>query len=79
MSKIVRIKSMRDNPHGNYGHTYGNLANIFDCNYAVLDIDKVLLDSYGLRCYHDYDYEIVDESKFALFMLKYSQFIKHII
>jgi hypothetical protein len=80
MNKIVRIKSMRDENalHFNYNYTYGHLAAIFDCEYEVIAIDKILFESYGLRLYNEYDYKIVDEAKFAMFMLKYPQFIKHI-
>lgn len=45
------------------------------------NFDKILLDSYGLEFTKDRDvslYKVVNESKFALFMLKYSDYIDKI-
>jgi hypothetical protein len=56
------------------------------------DIDNMLRDRYGLNCMlghryilngepidSDYIYKVTDESKFTLFMMKYSQIIKRIV
>lgn len=43
------------------------------------DIEEVLDKQYGIRCIRNtYSYNIIDESKFALFMLTYPELIQKI-
>lgn len=43
-------------------------------------VDSILEELYGLKCKDpdELDYNIIDESKFALFLLQYSDHIKNI-
>jgi hypothetical protein len=43
------------------------------------EVDELLFDRYGIKCIDDHlVYEVIDHSKFSLFMLKYSEHIKGI-
>lgn len=69
MNKIVRIRDCFEIILKS-GRNYCSSAKLFD--------DFVLSD-YGIKCIDGgYDYEIVDESKFALFMLKLPEHIVEI-
>jgi hypothetical protein len=57
--------------------------NCYDVSSVIYwnSFDGILLESYGLEFIKAYDvslYKVVDESKFALFMLKYSDYIDEI-
>ena len=41
-------------------------------------VDRLLLDTYGLKCMNYFGYDVIDESKFALFLLKYPGCIEKI-
>jgi hypothetical protein len=76
MNKIVILRGNLDRI---YPNSYENLAKSFSLSKSVENTDKILLKKYGLRCINYLDYNVMDESKFALFMLKYPDHIKEII
>jgi hypothetical protein len=46
---------------------------------SEIAFDSEIYKRYGLKCTIGYEYEITDESKFTLFMLKHSDAIEKII
>jgi putative heme iron utilization protein len=76
MNKIVILRCYESNHIGSYKH----LHILFGVPNYRCEVDSVLLSKYGIRCNsNSYDYLVIDESKFALFMLKYPEFIENII
>lgn len=44
----------------------------------LFSVDTYMSEVYGLHCIHIFDYEVTDEAKFTLFILKYPECINRI-
>jgi hypothetical protein len=74
MNKIVTICK------NNYpDYKYHHLSCLLKTKNDGIQTDKILLNQYGLRCIGIWNYLVVDESKFTVFMLKYPEYIESIV
>lgn len=72
MNKVT-IKSCGSILHHNWDGDW----RVYD-NISEIAFDSAMYERYGLKCIIGFEYEITDDSKFALFMLKHSDAIKKI-
>jgi hypothetical protein len=73
MNKIAVLTS--------YYQLLTKLLRFFPSEYVSMQVaDSVLLSDYGMDCHvGTLHYHITDDSKFALFMLKYPEHIENIV
>lgn len=72
MNKIVILRGNLDRIHPN---SYYNLAKSLGIS---VNADKILDKQYGLKCITYLNYNVMDDSKFTLFMLQYPDHIEKI-
>jgi predicted transcriptional regulator len=65
---------------GNYEELWKNEEALKDLNdfNPTIEVDKMLMNIYGLKCLQYFGYHVIDESKFVLFLLKYPECIEKI-
>jgi hypothetical protein len=72
MNKIVSLNTRQDNSKFHYSMLRG-------IDDERPDIDDVLFRKYGMECInYSFSYKVTDESKFTIFMLTRSQYIRNV-